>query len=124
MLNARIRKRWLRAGARSGAVGAPADLTYGVQHLGRRAARCWASLGEFSQVLQTAKRPMIIVGQGALRRADGAAVLAAAWALADGVGAITADWHGFNVLHTAAVAGRRARSRLRAGAGRQEPRRR
>jgi NADH-quinone oxidoreductase subunit G len=45
---------------------------------------------------------MIVLGQGALTRGDGAAVLAAAWALADKVGALTADWHGFNVLHTAA----------------------
>ena len=59
-------------------------------------------LGDFNQVLRDAKRPMIIVGQGALRRADGAAVLAAAWALATAADAITADWHGFNVLHTAA----------------------
>jgi NADH-quinone oxidoreductase subunit G len=45
----------------------------------------------------------VIVGQGALVRADGAAVLAAVWAIAARVGALTADWHGFNVLHTAAA---------------------
>ena len=50
-----------------------------------------------------AKQPMMIVGQGALRRPDGAAVLAAVWAIAARVGALTADWHGFNVLHTAAA---------------------
>ena len=46
---------------------------------------------------------MIIVGQGALARPDGAAVLAAAWRLAAQVGALSPDWHGFNVLHTAAA---------------------
>ena len=46
---------------------------------------------------------MIIVGQAALARPDGAAVLAASWRLAASVGALTADWHGFNVLHTAAA---------------------
>jgi NADH-quinone oxidoreductase subunit G len=45
---------------------------------------------------------MIIVGQGALMRPDGSAVLAAAWRLAAQVGALSPDWHGFNVLHTAA----------------------
>ncbi len=46
---------------------------------------------------------MVIVGQGALARPDGAAVLAAAWELARSVGALTPEWHGFNVLHTAAA---------------------
>ena len=53
-------------------------------------------------MLADAKKPMIIVGQGALARPDGAAVLAAAWRLAAHVGALSHDWHGFNVLHTAA----------------------
>ena len=46
---------------------------------------------------------MIIVGQGALARPDGSAVLAAAWRLAAQMGALTPEWHGFNVLHTAAA---------------------
>ncbi len=57
----------------------------------------------FAKVLAEAKRPMIIVGQAALARPDGAAVLAAAWRLAAQVGAFGAEWHGFNVLHTAAA---------------------
>ncbi len=101
VLNARIRKRWLQGGCPVASVGAPAELTYGFQHLGD-APRGLHELGDFNQLLQAAKRPMIIVGQGALRRADGAAVLAAAWALATASDAITGDWHGFNVLHTAA----------------------
>jgi NADH-quinone oxidoreductase subunit G len=46
---------------------------------------------------------MLIVGQGALARPDGTAVLAAAWKLAAESGMLAADWHGFNVLHTAAA---------------------
>ena len=48
---------------------------------------------------------MIIVGQGALTGADGAAVLHAASALAQQVGAFLPDegWNGFNVLHTASA---------------------
>ncbi len=55
--------------------------------------------------LQKAKRPMIIVGQGALARPDGLAVLAAASNLAANVGAFKPEegWNGFNVLHTAAA---------------------
>ncbi len=45
---------------------------------------------------------MLIVGQGALARADGAQILAAAAQLAQSSGMIKEGWNGFNVLHTAA----------------------
>ena len=54
-------------------------------------------------MLQKAERPLVIVGQGAIARADGAAVLGLAAKLAQAVGAVTADWNGFAVLHTAAA---------------------
>ena len=103
VLNARIRKRWAMGGCPVGVIGPEVDLTYAAQHLGDGSGD-WAALeGEFGEAFRAAKRPMVIVGQGALRRADGAAVLAAAWALAQASGALNADWHGFNVLHTAAA---------------------
>ena len=46
---------------------------------------------------------MLIVGQGALARDDGDAVLGAARKIADATGMISGDWNGFNVLHTAAA---------------------
>jgi NADH-quinone oxidoreductase subunit G len=46
---------------------------------------------------------MLILGQGALARPDGGAVLAAARALAERYGMVRDDWCGFNVLHTAAA---------------------
>ena len=46
---------------------------------------------------------MLILGQGALRRADGMAVLAAARELAERFGLVKEGWNGFNVLHTAAA---------------------
>ena len=54
-------------------------------------------------MLKKAEQPLIIVGQGALARPDGAAVLGLAAKLAQAVGAVTADWNGFAVLHTAAA---------------------
>ena len=102
VLNARIRKRWLQSHCPIASLGAPAELTYTVQHLGD-GPNTLAQLGDFYGAMHGAKRPMVIVGQGALRRPDGASVLAAAWALATDVGAIGAEWHGFNVLHTAAA---------------------
>ena len=102
MLNARIRKRLNMGPCPVATIGAPADLTYHAEHLGDGPAAL-SSLGAFGDTLRAAKRPLVIVGQGALRRPDGAAVLAAAWALAADVGALTPEWHGFNVLHTAAA---------------------
>jgi NADH-quinone oxidoreductase subunit G len=46
---------------------------------------------------------MLIVGQGALARPDGAAVLGLARKLAESAGLVRDDWNGFNVLHTAAA---------------------
>ena len=99
VLNARIRKRWALGGCPVAYIGQPADLTYTAKHLGDS----MDTLEAAGDMLRGAKRPMIIVGQGALRRPDGAAVLAAVWALAASVGALSPEWHGFNVLHTAAA---------------------
>jgi NADH-quinone oxidoreductase subunit G len=52
--------------------------------------------------LRDAKQPMLILGTGALVRADGAAVLALARELAESLGMVRDGWNGFNVLHTAA----------------------
>ncbi len=105
VLNARIRKRWLAAEIPIALIGSETDLTYRVQHLGDAPSVLTAlhdGSNAFAAVLREAKRPMIVVGQAALARPDGSAVLAAAWRLAAEVGALVPDWHGFNVLHTAA----------------------
>ena len=103
VINARIRKRWLHAQIPVGVIGDAADLTYAVTHLGN-GADAFAGLrdgsGGFGKSLADAKKPMVIVGQAALREAG---VLAAAWDLAGAVGALTGAWHGFNVLHIAAA---------------------
>src|SRR6185312_12814414 len=62
-----------------------------------------AGKGAFAKALKGAANPMIIVGQGALTRADGAAVLASAAALAGKFKLVRDGWNGFNVLHTAAA---------------------
>jgi NADH-quinone oxidoreductase subunit G len=106
LINARIRKRTQAARIPVAAIGAAADLTYKVQWLGDSPSLLTALIDAthpFGSVLRGAKKPAVIVGQGALARPDGAAVLAAAWKLAESVGALLPDWHGFNVLHTAAA---------------------
>jgi NADH-quinone oxidoreductase subunit G len=103
LLNARIRKRSLQGPFPVGVIGPHAELTYTAEWLGDGPSAIAALPEAFTQLLADAKRPMVIVGQGALARPDGAAVMAAAWKLAASVGAMTSEWHGFNVLHTAAA---------------------
>jgi NADH-quinone oxidoreductase subunit G len=96
VLNARIRKRWAQGKFKVGFAGPRGlDLTYPVTHCGEGPS----AIGAFAETLKAADKPMIILGRGALARPDGAAVLAAAWALATEVGALKDDWHGFNLLH-------------------------
>jgi NADH-quinone oxidoreductase subunit G len=95
VLNARIRHRWLAGGFRAGVIGPKMELTYSAEHLGA-GPQDIASARAF---LEGAERPMILLGRGALRRPDGAAVLAAAWDLARTSNALREDWHGFNLLH-------------------------
>ncbi|MBX3493265.1 MAG: molybdopterin-dependent oxidoreductase, partial [Parvibaculum sp.] len=102
ILNARILKRARRGGLKVGVVGPRADLSYAYEYLGA-GPQSLKDLGAFGDVLKNASNPMIVVGQGALARKDGAAVLAAAIALAKSVGAVRDGWNGFNVLHTAAA---------------------
>ncbi|MBO6853553.1 MAG: NADH-quinone oxidoreductase subunit G [Marivivens sp.] len=94
VLNARIRKAWL-AGAQIGLIGEAVDLTYDYAHFGTgrdELARAKASLAKDAEGADS----VVIVGQGALREADGEAVLAEAMALAEASGSK------LMVLHTAA----------------------
>ncbi len=52
--------------------------------------------------MQDAQNPLVIVGQGALTRADGAAVLSLAAKVATAHGAVKEGWTGFAVIQTAA----------------------
>jgi NADH-quinone oxidoreductase subunit G len=105
VLNARIRKRWRHGNLPIAVIGENADLNYAYQHLGAgpdSLSRLVAGEGDFHKTLKDAKRPLIIVGQGALIGANGKAVLSAATLLALEIGAITDEWFGLSILHTAA----------------------
>ncbi|MFG6497862.1 MULTISPECIES: NADH-quinone oxidoreductase subunit NuoG [unclassified Sulfitobacter] len=81
VLNARIRKAWSN-GAEIGLIGEAADLTYPHHHLGNDRATLDKLMGsDFDEVLE--QPSVIVVGQGALREADGSAVLAKAMELAE-----------------------------------------
>ena len=106
VLNARIRRNWLTTRMPVGIVGPEMDLTYDAEQLGDDAATLAAILdgkSKFAAKLKRAKKPMIIIGMGALARADGAAMLGQAREIAEAYGVVNGDWNGFNVLHTAAA---------------------
>lgn len=93
VLNARIRKAWAR-GADVALIGRAVDLTYDYAHLGTDRNALTALVGKAAA---SDKPALVIVGQGALIEADGAAVLAEAQAYCATTGAKLL------VLHTAAA---------------------
>jgi NADH-quinone oxidoreductase subunit G len=96
VLNARIRKRWRAGNFRIGLIGEKADLTYKYDYLG--AGPDTLASVDFSGLA----KPIVLVGQGALARADGQAVLSLAAKAALKAGAIKDAWNGFGILHTSA----------------------
>jgi len=108
VLNARILKRIRQSQARPpvGLIGEEADLTYAYDYLGagpETLAKVADGSHSFLKKLEGAERPILMVGQAALARTDGAAVLALAAKAAMTMGAIKPGWNGFNILHHAAA---------------------
>jgi NADH-quinone oxidoreductase subunit G len=96
VLNARIRKAWIN-GATVGVIGPDVDLTFETHHFGSdRAALAEHVKVAKSEPVGEGERGVIIVGQGAIREADGEAVLAAAMEIA------AARQAKLLILHTAA----------------------
>src|SRR6185369_3761701 len=106
VLNARIRKRWRQGGPFPIAlIGERVDLTYPYEYLGAGAetlAQLASGRQAFAATLSAAKRPIVLVGQGALSRPDGLEVLATASAIATSAERAP-NWNGLAVLHTAAA---------------------
>ncbi|GGB77518.1 NADH-quinone oxidoreductase subunit NuoG [Glycocaulis alkaliphilus] len=105
VLNARIRQRWLNGQLDVAMIGEAVDLTYPYEHLGSGPDAIGALAKKrsgFIKTLKDAKNPIIILGNAATARADGAQVLRAAGELAKAAGVVREGWNGFSVLHTAA----------------------
>jgi len=94
VLNARIRKAWTK-GAAVGLIGPAVDLTYEYDHVGTDRAAMDVALSRADSLKD--KNGIVIVGIGALREADGLAVLAKAQEICAASGAKLL------VLHTAAA---------------------
>lgn len=105
VLNARIRKVWLRLALEIAHVGQQFDSTFSMDHLGTSAQDLEAALaGAYGQKLAKAKNPMIIVGSGVAESKDAAAIYKAVAAFATkNQNFNTAEWNGVNVLHREAA---------------------
>src|SRR6516225_8638898 len=106
LVNARLRKRYLQGNFRVAAIGPTLDLTFPVEMAGRggEAVNALATGNHpWTARLREAKYPMLVLGQGALRRRDGARVLGMVRGIAESCNLVREEWNGFNVLHNAAA---------------------
>ncbi len=105
LVMARLRKRYLQNGLKVALIGQDADMTCKYVYLGNDATlldKIAKGDHPFAAHLKSAKKPMLILGAGALRRKDGSAILAAARQIAENCNMIQPEWNGFNMLHLAA----------------------
>jgi len=105
VLNSRILKRVKMGDFPLGVVGDVGDLRYDYEHVGSNAGvlkDLVSGKAKFTAKLKHAKKPMIIIGQGALNRSDSEVIVGMAAELARATGVIAKGWNGFNVLHTGA----------------------
>ena len=109
VLNARIRKAWRQRSTPIAVIGDHADLTYAYDYLGddiSALANVAAGTG-FGEKLAAAKKPLVIVGEGAVshgaawNKQIGRDVIALASKAAT-LGQVAEGWNGYALLHNAA----------------------
>lgn len=105
VLNARIRKVWLRLDLEIARVGQEFDSTFNVEQLGASAKDLQAALkGEYGQKLAKAKKPLIIVGSGVAESEDAGAIFKTVAEFASkNKNFNSEDWNGVNLLHREAA---------------------
>jgi len=99
IINSRIHKAVRDSKAKIGVIGAPIDLNYDYDHLGASPAdleKLVKSRAGFAKIMKDAANPVIILGNGAVQRADGQALVKLAMQAAQ-------KWEGsYNFLHLTA----------------------
>ncbi|GAA5914671.1 uncharacterized protein JCM6883_001036 [Sporobolomyces salmoneus] len=108
IINARIRKSWLRHETDLALIGEEFDSTFGYDHLGTDLAAVKKTLGDanskWAKELKKAERPLIVVGSAITEHEDGAKVLAevAKFVEANSEKFVNDKWTGYSFLHRAA----------------------
>ncbi|BFZ60994.1 ndufs1 NADH-ubiquinone oxidoreductase subunit [Saitoella coloradoensis] len=101
VLNARIRKAWLRDGMEISLVGEKIDTTFDYEHHGESGAALKKALaGDLGKKLAGAKKPMIIVGSGVTEHADAKAIyeILGQFVHKNSGVFLNEEWNGYNVL--------------------------
>ncbi|KAK9382473.1 uncharacterized protein V2V93DRAFT_365218 [Kockiozyma suomiensis] len=104
VLNARIRKQWLRSNLEIGLVGENFDSTFDYEHLGEDAAALKKALsGAFGKKLLAAQKPIIVVGSGVAESADAAVFfeLIGQFVNKNAEKLVTSEWNAYSLLHRA-----------------------
>ncbi len=107
MINARIYKNYYKnKNLPIAVIGESMKLNYPYTRLGINVdplIKLTDGKGDFAKVFSKAKKPMVILGAGALHREDGVAIQALVRKLTEKYPKLVTDkWNGFNMLHTAA----------------------
>ncbi|KAL4938665.1 hypothetical protein BDV06DRAFT_200407 [Aspergillus oleicola] len=105
VLNARIRKQYLRSDLEVGLVGETFESTFDFEHLGSDVTALKSALsGDFGKKLASAKRPMIVVGSAAAEHENAKAIFEAVGSFVEKHASNfnTPEWQGYNVLQRAA----------------------
>lgn len=108
VLNARIRKQYLRSDLEIGLVGEQFESTFDFEHLGTDVSALKSALsGEFGKRLASAQRPMIVVGSAAAEHQDAKVIFETIGSFVDKHASNfrTPEWQGYNVLQRAASRG-------------------
>ncbi|KAF2462371.1 hypothetical protein BDY21DRAFT_296120 [Lineolata rhizophorae] len=104
-LNARIRKQWIRSDLEIGLVGEDFESTFEYEKLGSDVGALKEALaGTFGKKLAAAKKPMIVVGSGAVEHPDAKVIFETVGSFVEKNKAnfLTPEWNGYNVLQRAA----------------------
>jgi NADH-quinone oxidoreductase subunit G len=102
VLGARIGKMVRNSGLVVGRIGEIDDQTYKITELGTDLEILQDLLSgknNFATKLKSAKKPMIIIGDGVLVRKDAHAILSMIHQLVEKYSIVGNDWNGFNILH-------------------------
>jgi NADH dehydrogenase (ubiquinone) Fe-S protein 1 len=104
VLNARIRKQWLRSDLEIGSIGENWESTFEYTNLGKNVNDLKSALtGDFAKKLQSAKKPMIIVGSAVAEHPDAKSFFEQIGSFVEKNKNFQADgWNGYNILQRTA----------------------
>ena len=106
LINAGIRKAYLKSNASIGVIGPKMDLNYPHDRIGELPSSLEEILTDshsFTKKLKDARKPILIIGQAVFKHVDKGAILYTVQKLLESYKFIQNDWNGYNVLHTAAA---------------------